>query len=375
MTPARVRRQRRMALPGTRAAPATKEAFRPPRALLGGRTRAAAPPGAPAQVSWNGLPRAAVGRPAPARTADTFRPPEPCSDPAQLRRLGVYDYRPSAVALNLCHTALRAPARAAHVARRGTGTRPAAGETTRRGLAVIDKYADRPPLWDERVAAAAQDWRPARPTLQTRPDAQRRAPAPYVHDDRRAAVGGLRAAVMRTGWRRAKHGLDAAAAREDHAAGEEVKWARLATRAVHRTTAAQKADTAQTIGWWPVQKQARDPATTNTRRIRERKKAPVVRANVTYDTWTDPSLAALIGKSERCQALLADGLPDRQVLRSMDTLKRLWATGLDAAPYTPRGVTKAPHDVPAFALGRAGGDWGTFVDEHKRDAVRRCAAR
>ena len=81
------------------------------------------------------------------------------------------------------------------------------------------------------------------------------------------------------------------------------------------------------------------------------------------------------GSIETLAALLADGLPDRQVLRSMDTLKRLWATGLDAAPYTPRGVTKAPHDVPAFALGRAGGDWGTFVDEHKRDAVRRCAAR
>ena len=99
----------------------------------------------------------------------------------------------------------------------------------------------------------------------------------------------------------------------------------------------------------------------------------VVKANVKYDAWTDPSLKALLGKAERCQTLMVDGLPDRDVCRSMDTLKRLWTKGLDKEPYTPRGVTKPPLDIPKFAMGRSGGAWAAFEDEYRRDLVRRYA--
>ena len=70
---------------------------------------------------------------------------------------------------------------------------------------------------------------------------------------------------------------------------------------------------------------------------------------------------------------MVDGLPDRDVCRSMDTLKRLWTKGLDKEPYTPRGVTKPPLDVPKFAMGRSGGEWAAFEDEYRRDLVRRYA--
>ena len=91
-----------MSLPGTQAPPKNKATFRPPRALLGGRKARTLPP-PPEKVSWNGLERQPV-RPAPARTADVFSKPVDATDPAQLKRLGVYDYRTSALAMSLNHT-------------------------------------------------------------------------------------------------------------------------------------------------------------------------------------------------------------------------------------------------------------------------------
>ena len=60
-------------------------------------------PPPPEKVSWNGLERQPV-RPAPARTKDVFAPAKDATDPAQLKRLGVYDYRTSALAMSLNHT-------------------------------------------------------------------------------------------------------------------------------------------------------------------------------------------------------------------------------------------------------------------------------
>ena len=70
--------------------------------MLGGRKARTLPP-PPEKVSWNGLERQPV-RAAPARTADVFAPPKDATDPAQLKRLGVYDYKTSALAMSLNHT-------------------------------------------------------------------------------------------------------------------------------------------------------------------------------------------------------------------------------------------------------------------------------
>jgi hypothetical protein len=81
------------------------------------------------------------------------------------------------------------------------------------------------------------------------------------------------------------------------------------------------------------------------RRIKKRGKPAVVKANVKYDAWTDPSLKALLGKAERCQTLMVDGLPDRDVCRSMDTLKRLWTKGMDPCGNQISGVPRRRRDV------------------------------
>ena len=363
-----------MSLPGTQAPPKNKTTFRPPRALLGGRKARTLPP-PPEKVSWNGLERQPV-RPAPARTADVFAPPKDATDPAQLKRLGVYDYKTSALAMSLNHTDVTPTHTIAKIKKQGLPQRKHLNDehqAAAKALAVVDKYADRPMLWDERVSAQKQDWRPTRPTLQLRKDAQKKETLHYVHDDRREAVKDIRGSIVKTGWRRTKERLDREEAHTKFLEKEEVKWSRLAERAFHRKVPAAKIGNRTEVGWWPHMKQDRDHTTSVKRRIKKRGKPAVIKANVKYDAWTDPSLKALLGKAERCQTLMVDGLPDRDVCRSMDTLKRLWTKGLDKEPYTPRGVTKPPLDIPKFAMGRSGGEWAAFEDEYRRDLVRRYA--
>ena len=122
-----------------------------------------------------------------------------------------------------------------------------------------------------------------------------------------------------------------------------MKWARLAQRAFHRKVPAAKVGNRTEVGWWPHMKQDRDHTTSVKRRIKKPGKPAVVKANVKYDAWADPSLKALLGKAERCQTLMVDGLPDRDVCRSMDTLKRLWTKGLDKEPYTPDAALRSHH--------------------------------
>ena len=196
-----------------------------------------------------------------------------------------------------------------------------------KALKVVDKYADRPMLWDERVSSQKQDWRPTRPTLQLRKDAQKKETLHYVHDDRREAVNDIRDTIVKTGWRRTKERLDKEEAHAEFLAKEEVKWSRLAQRAFHRKVPAAKIGNRTEVGWWPHMKQERDHNTSVKRRIKKQGKPAVVKANVKYDAWADPALKALLGKAERCQTLMVDGLPDRDVCRSMDTLKRLWTKG------------------------------------------------
>ena len=337
------------------------------------RTRTLPPP--PEKVSWNGLERQPV-RPAPARTKDVFAPPKDATDPAQLKRLGVYDYKTSALAMSLNHTDVTPTHTIAKIKKQGLPQRKHLNDehkAAEKALKVVDKYADRPMLWDERVSAQKQDWRPTRPTLQLRKDAQKHETLGYVHDDRREAVNDIRDTIVKTGWRRTKERLDKEEAHKKFQAKEEVKWSRLAERAFHRKVPAAKVGNRTEVGWWPHIKQEPKDSIRQKRRIKKRGKPAVVKANVKYDAWADPSLKALLGKAERCQTLMLDGLPDRDVCRSMDTLKRLWTKGLDKEPYTPRGVTKPPLDVPKFAMGRSGGEWAAFEDEYRRDLVRRYA--
>ena len=111
----------------------------------------------------------------PARTADVFVPAKDATDPAQLKRLGVYDYKTSALAMSLNHTDVTPTHTIAKIKQRGLPQRHLNDEhkAAEKALKVVDRRADRPMLWDERVSSQKQDWRPTRPTLQLRKDAQK----------------------------------------------------------------------------------------------------------------------------------------------------------------------------------------------------------
>jgi len=47
-------------------------------------------------------------------------------------------------------------------------------------------------------------------------------------------------------------------------------------------------------------------------------------------------------KLSRCQALLQDKLPEKDVFKKIDTLSALWSHGLSRPTPTPRGITEPP---------------------------------
>ena len=156
----------------------------------------------------------------------------------------------------------------------------------------------------------------------------------------------------RPGWPRHKERLDKEEAHAKFLEKEEVKWARLAQRAFHRKVPAEKVGNRTEVGWWPHMKQEQGPYYFGKETDKEAGQAGRRQGQCKIRRLDGPLAQALLGKAERCQTLMVDGLPDRDVCRSMDTLKRLWTKGAgQGAVHAPR-CDVPPLDVPKFAMGQ-----------------------
>ena len=329
-----------MVLPGTRVVQENKAVAHLPRAKLGGhrRSRPAQSVATVGSVGSDSLFGGRyVGRPAPVDTRRFFDGVDAtnCSDPASLRRLGIAYPRTTVLKMELSFARLQ----------------PA----------------------DE--AAAAE---PARPRVE--PEALERSmnaswkAIEGIGKQRRTRddLDKLRQRVVLTGWDLRKSRLTARQRDDMRRADEKLKWERLATnfraRAPRHTASFPKLDALPDLRAPPAaadaaaEKPPPERPTAGARRSRtadapagdddggdpsrrtRRKKPPVPRQSEPPDSLKEEilDLARRETKLSRCQALLSDKLPEKDVFKKIDTLSALWAHGLTRATPTPRGISEPP---------------------------------
>lgn len=348
-----------MVLPGTRVIGEDRALFIIPRAKLGGHRRSK-PSGSVASTtvgsdSLFGGGGRYVGKPAPVDTRRFFDGVNTrnCSDPASLRRLGIA-YPPTTVLkMELSFARLQPPESA------------------------VEAPAPKPRAEPEHLATSnAASWKAI-------DDISRRRRA-------REDLDRLRTRVVLTGWDLRKSRLTARQREEMKRADEKLKWERLAKNfrapaprhansfaklrassfarldALGSEAAAtarppspesagaddgavrsRTADAADPRG---ADADADDGADADADAARKRSrgkppvKPPVPRQSEPPDSLKEEilDLARRETKLSRCQALLSEKLPEKEVFKKIDTLSALWAHGLTRATPTPRGISEPP---------------------------------
>jgi len=311
-----------MVLPGTTEDPPNKAFVKLPRAKLGGhrRSKHKAPSASMASSVGSeslGFGRPQVGRPAPGDTRRFFRAVDAadCSDPASLRRLGISYPKTTVLKMELSFARLNPPADV---------------DRDREPVPVVD------PADLEKSMAAS--WR-AIDVFETR--ARKR-------DD----TGRLRQRVVLTGWDLRKSRLTAQQRDESKREHEKLKWERLARNfrpgATRRAASFPKLDALPDIldrgAMSAPSGGIRDTAHSPDGEEKKRKKPPVPRQSDQPDSLKEEilDLARRETKLSRCQALLQDKLPEKDVFKKIDTLSALWSHGLSRPTPTPRGITEPP---------------------------------
>lgn len=307
-----------MVLPGTTRVSADKGYVKLPRAKLGGHRRSR-----PAQM--HSIAQASigsdslfggryVGKPAPKDTRRFFDGVNTlnCSDPKSLRRLGIAYPKTTVLKMELSFARLNPP--------------------DAKGLA----HPPRPTFTDADLEKS----------MNASFDALKRM---EIQQKKKKDLGKLRERVVLTGWDLRKSKLTARQKEEQSHIDEKLKWERLAKNfrpgATKHTSSFPKLDSLPDLH---KRSQSAPPSGNDDDDDDvpkgRKKKPPVPKQSDQPDSLKEEilDLARRETKLSRCQALLKDQLPQKDVFKKIDTLSALWAHGLSRPTATPRGISEPP---------------------------------